>query len=316
MSTDDGDGGVPANPGRPRYNRPRRYPVQAPALATDAGQDITRQNPSLTEAAQDWGRRTPDVPAPPTGTGPGPVDAPGAYRQPAAVPQPYPYPAEGAPSGYPPPPAAGQPAFDPAGPPRTHGHTPSTRVLLIAAAVVVVLAVVIGLVVGLSGGDDGSQAGGPSTPTAGTATSRTATSAGATAAPTAAPSTPVAGNGGATSATATCATLGATSPFSLFVARPRPAERLPVSYVEPQSGTKTAVCVGLFRAAAGTGRGRLGYLAEYAQLPATRYALTLKTLGWTLVPNLPRPTYRNTFRTTVTLVQQGTSLVTVIGDGT
>ena len=310
MTTDDGDTDLPASPGgdaglRPAYNRPRRYPVQAPSpRAADAPTEITRQNPTLAEAAQDWAaQEAAREYARPAGAAPGPA-GPGAHPQPNPGPQPpYPYPAEGSPAGYPPANGSDQPS--------KRGHAPSTRVLLIAGAVVVVLAVVIGVVVGLSGGDDGSQAGGPNTRTPaapGSTTPSGATAGTSAAGPPVAPSTPA--------VAASCVALGRTAPFSLFVARPRPAERLPVSYVEPQSGTKTAVCVGLFRPAAGTGRGRLGYLAEYAQLPATQYALRLKTLGWTLVPTLPRPTYRNTFRTTVTLVQQGTSLVVVVGDGT
>ncbi|WP_375501400.1 hypothetical protein [uncultured Jatrophihabitans sp.] len=190
------------------------------------------------------------------------------------------------------------PAYPPAPVSAGPSRTQSTRGLLIGVAVLVVIAavgLVVGLVAGLSGNDDATLVG--------------ASSAG----PPPAASTSAASTGA--SASEVCTRLGSTSPFRFFVAEPHPAERMPASYVEPQAGSKVGVCVGRFRAGAGAGRGRFAYLAQYERLPATKYALRLKTLGWVLVPTLPNPTYRNQLTTTVTLVQQGTALVTVVGTG-
>ena len=323
MSTDGGDqvdpaGGAPAQPGEPAarraYNRPRRYPVQAPELGMAAAPapEVTRQNPSFADAAEQYGRTAEGagaIGAEPAGgsysAGPVPTGVPGAppagasaagpstTGRRAAPPSAYPH--DQGPGGYPPPaPQEGTPG---------RSRTPSTRTLVLIGAAVVVLAVVVGLIVGLSGGDDPvrPEGAGPATATAPTATASTTTASTAGGAPPA--------------ATEVCSTLGSTAPISDFVAQPRPGERLPTTYVEPRSGVKVAVCVGLFRPGGGAGRGRIAYLAEYEGLPATEYALTLKTRGWVLVPTLPRATYRDSLGTTVTLVQQGTSLVTVVGTG-
>lgn len=340
MSTDGGDdpvSDVPAPSGdssgpsaaRRVYNRPRRYPVQAPAAQdTDAPAaatptpEVTRQNPSLAEAADAWRRQDADGGGPGSGgaagvgAGAGSVPPGVLGAPPAGAPAPYPatYPHDPGPSGYP---SAGP---HEAGGPPGRSRTPSTRTLLLIGAAVVVVALVVGLIVGLSGSDDSSKPKGAAPPAA--TTSTTATSAAPTTAPGGAPASsstvptaPSSAGGAPPAATEVCATLGSTTPFANFVAQPRPGERMPTTYVEPQSGTKVAMCVGFFRPGGGAGRGRIAYLAEYERLAATQYALTLKTLGWVLVPTLPRATYRNNLGTTVTLVQQGTSLVTVVGTG-
>src|ERR1700712_4077759 len=122
MSTDGGDepaNDVPAPSGGPAarraYNRPRRYPVQAPTApgpeapaTTTPAHEVTRQNPSFAEAADSYGRRDADPAgvrvdpaAGPRGAGPVPSGVPGG--PPAGAPTPYPagYPRDPGSSGYP-----------------------------------------------------------------------------------------------------------------------------------------------------------------------------------------------------------------------
>ncbi|WP_375485846.1 hypothetical protein [uncultured Jatrophihabitans sp.] len=324
MSEDsDGDatpGSAGDGAGRRAYNRPRRYPVPAPAspaAATSPGtspaDEITRQNPTLADAAEQYHRRSTDGPGPvdpgpaaPTGQGgmPPPGRPGGGERGPDGPPS-GPFPIDpGRAAGYTPAPSGAR-------------RRPSNRALLVVVAVIVVVAVAVGLAIGLSGGDDGSSPQDGAGPGAGSTPASTATTARTSSAPVSAAPSTTAGvpASGSSASTRVCASFRVTVPFTSLVAQTHPTPRMPDSYVEPESGTRVGICIGYFRPAAGQGRGRIAYLAQYERLPATEYALTLKTLGWKLVANLPRPTYRNNFDTTVTLVQQGSALVTVVGTG-